>query len=94
MRVRLEGEDQWRPGVANLGIRPMFEPTVQLCEVHLLYFDLALYCRKMLVALVEYLRPEAKFESSEALSEAMDGDSANARRILADPAYAQDRFTA
>ena len=94
VRVRLEGEDQWRPGVANLGIRPMFESTVPLLEVHLFDFDRALYGRQMCVALVEYLRPEAKFESSEALSEAMDGDSANARRILADPAYAQDRFTA
>ena len=93
VRVRLEGEDQWRTGVANLGIRPMFEGDVPLLEVHLFDFDRPLYGRHMCVALVEYLRPEAKFESTGALSEAMDGDSANARRILADPAYAQDRFT-
>ena len=94
VRVRLEGEDQWWPGVANLGIRPMFEGDVPLLEVHLFDFDKGLYGRHMCVALVEYLRPEAKFESTKALSAAMDGDSANARRILADPGYGQDRFMA
>ncbi len=94
VRVRLQGEQEWRPGVANLGIRPMFEIDDPLLEVHLFDFDRPLYGRHICVALVEYLRPEAKFDSNQALTAAMDQDAARARQILADANYAQDRFTA
>lgn len=94
VRIRLEGEEVWRPGVANLGVRPMFEGAEALLEVHLFDFDRPLYGRHVCVALVEYLRPEATFESNEALTAAMDEDAAKARAILAEAAYAQDRFSA
>ncbi|HRM75618.1 MAG TPA: riboflavin kinase, partial [Paracoccus sp. (in: a-proteobacteria)] len=42
-----------------------------------------LYGEHLSVALVEYLRPEAKFDSLQALIEQMDKDSARARAILA-----------
>ncbi len=52
-------------------------------EVHIFDFAADLYGQHLSVALVEYLRPEAKFDSLEALVSQMDRDSARAREILA-----------
>ena len=70
-------------GVANLGIRPSFEPPKELLEPY--FFDFAgdLYGQPIEVALIEYLRPEAKFDSLGALTVQMDADCAAARAILA-----------
>lgn len=69
-------------GVANVGIRPMFEPPVELLEAFLFDFDGDLYGQSIEVALIDYLRPEAKFDSLEALTAQMDRDCAAARAIL------------
>ncbi len=69
-------------GAANLGIRPSFDPPKELLEPF--FFDFAgdLYGRTLEVALIEYLRPEAKFDSLESLTTQMDADCARAREIL------------
>ena len=51
-----------------------------------------LYGRELCVDMVEFLRPEATFTGIEALIAQMNADSARARAILADPAYAPGRF--
>ena len=70
-------------GVASLGVRPMFDGKRPNLEVHIFDFAGDLYDQHLSVALVEYLRPEAKFDSLQALIEQMDRDSAMARDILA-----------
>lgn len=70
-------------GVANLGVRPMFDGKRPNLEVHIFDFAADLYAQHLSVALVEYLRPEAKFDSPAALIAQMDRDSARARDILA-----------
>ena len=70
-------------GVASLGVRPMFDGKRPNLEVHIFDFAGDLYGQHLSVALVEYLRPEAKFDSLTALIEQMDRDSARARDILA-----------
>ena len=72
-------------GVANLGTRPMFDPPQELLEAHLFDFDGDLYGRRIEVALHHFIRPEAKFNSLQALTAQMDRDSAEARRLLALP---------
>lgn len=69
-------------GAANLGIRPTFDPPKELLEPH--FFDFAgdLYGQTIEVALVDYLRPEAKFDDLDALVRQMDADCARARTIL------------
>ncbi|WP_203310119.1 bifunctional riboflavin kinase/FAD synthetase [Sphingomonas beigongshangi] len=69
-------------GAANLGIRPTFDPPKELLEPH--FFDFAgdLYGQTIEVALVDYLRPEAKFDDLDALVRQMDADCARARMIL------------
>ena len=71
------------PGVASLGVRPMFGENTPNFEVHLFDFKGDLYGAQLSVALVEYLRPEAKFDTLEALIAQMDVDSARARVVLA-----------
>ena len=51
-------------------------------ETHLFDFAGDLYGSELSVALVAYLRPEAKFDSLDALVAQMDADSAQARAIL------------
>lgn len=69
-------------GAANLGIRPSFDPPKELLEPFFFDFSENLYGQTLEVALVEYLRPEAKFDSLDALIAQMDADCARARLIL------------
>jgi len=73
----------WRDGVANVGIRPMYAVENPLMEAHLFDFDGDLYGRHLRVQLIEWLRPEMKFDSVDALIAQMDRDSERARRVLA-----------
>jgi len=73
----------WRDGVANVGIRPMYAVENPLMEAHLFDFDGDLYGRHLRVQLIEWLRPEMKFDSVDALIAQMDRDSEKARRVLA-----------
>lgn len=69
-------------GAANLGIRPQFEPAQELLEPHFFDFSGDLYGREVEVALHHFLRPEAKFDSVEALTAQMAQDCARARELL------------
>ncbi|MFC3571028.1 bifunctional riboflavin kinase/FAD synthetase [Paracoccus simplex] len=70
-------------GVASIGVRPMFGENRPNLEVHIFDFAADLYGQHLSVALVEYLRPEAKFDGLPALIAQMDRDSVRAREILA-----------
>jgi riboflavin kinase/FMN adenylyltransferase len=70
-------------GAANLGIRPTFDPPKELLEPHFFDFSESLYDMQIEVQLIEWLRPEAKFDSLDALIVQMDADCARARQILA-----------
>ena len=69
-------------GAANLGIRPSFDPPRELLEPYFFDFSGDLYGREIEVALHHFLRPEAKFESIEALTAQMEQDCDQARRLL------------
>jgi riboflavin kinase/FMN adenylyltransferase len=69
-------------GVANFGIRPMFETQVPLLETHLFDFDGDLYGKHLAVDLIAYLRPEQKFADVAALKAQMTTDCDAARKLL------------
>jgi riboflavin kinase/FMN adenylyltransferase len=69
-------------GAANLGIRPTFDPPKELLEPYFFDFTGDLYGQEIEVALHHFLRPEAKFDSLEALTAQMELDCAEARRLL------------
>lgn len=70
-------------GAANLGIRPSFDPPKELLEPYFFDFSGDLYGQTIAVELIAFLRPEARFDSLEALTAQMEKDCAAARRILA-----------
>jgi len=70
-------------GAANLGIRPTFEPPKELLEPYFFDFSGDLYDQRIAVELVSFLRPEAKFDSLDALVAQMGRDCDEARRRLA-----------
>jgi riboflavin kinase/FMN adenylyltransferase len=69
-------------GVANVGVRPTFDPPVELLEAFLFDFAGDLYGQQIEVALHHFLRPERKFDDMDALAEQMRSDEAEARRLL------------
>jgi riboflavin kinase/FMN adenylyltransferase len=69
-------------GAANLGIRPTFQPPKELLEPYFFDFDGDLYGQTIEVELISFLRPEAKFESLDALKAQMARDCIEARRRL------------
>jgi riboflavin kinase/FMN adenylyltransferase len=82
VRVTLDDGSE-HPGVANLGIRPTFDPPQELLEAHLFDFDGDLYGRKIEVALHAFIREEKKFDGIEPLIAHMREDEAKARELLA-----------
>ncbi|MBO9466894.1 bifunctional riboflavin kinase/FAD synthetase [Tropicibacter sp. R15_0] len=70
-------------GAASVGVRPMFDGQHPNIETFLFDFTGDLYGATLSVALVDYLRPELKFDGLDALITQMDADCAQARDILA-----------
>lgn len=81
VRVRL-ADGRVVDGAANLGIRPSFDPPKELLEAYLFDFNEPLYDQMIAVELIAFLRPEAKFDTLEALTAQMDKDCIEARRLL------------
>lgn len=71
------------PAVASLGVRPMFDGSEPLLEVHLFDFDGDLYGHRLDVEFVAKLRDEGKFADLDALKTQMDKDAMQARACLA-----------
>ncbi len=72
----------WHDAVANLGYRPTFGGTTPSLETHLFDFSGDLYGRHLRVALIEFLRPERKFDGLAQLTEQIRLDSERARTLL------------
>ena len=69
-------------GAANLGVRPQFDPPKELFEPHFFDFSGDLYGEEIEVQFHHFLRPEARFDSLEALTAQMEADCAQARALL------------
>jgi riboflavin kinase/FMN adenylyltransferase len=81
VRVTLDDGSE-HSGVANLGVRPTFEPPQELLEAYLFGFEGDLYGRTIEVSLCAYIREEMKFADVDALVARMGDDEAAARRLL------------
>ncbi len=81
VRGRL-ADGQVLDGAANLGIRPTFDPPKELLEPYFFDFSGNLYGQEIEVELHSFIRPEAKFDSLEALTGQMARDCEEARLLL------------
>jgi riboflavin kinase / FMN adenylyltransferase len=72
------------PGVANIGIRPTIHGDAgeRILELHLFDFAENIYGEDLEVHFREYLRPEQKFPSLEALKIQISADARRARALL------------
>ena len=69
-------------GVASLGVRPMFGENTPNLETFIFDFSGDLYGATLSVALVDFMRPEKKFDSLKNLIDQMDKDSLKSKEIL------------
>ncbi len=70
-------------GAASLGVRPMFGENTPNIETFIFDFTGDIYGANVSVALVDYLRPELKFDGLDALITQMNADCDKAKEILA-----------
>jgi riboflavin kinase/FMN adenylyltransferase len=80
--VWLEVDGDRQAGVMNIGQRPTVGGLQQTVEVHLLDWAGDLYGRSLTVDLHDFLRPEQKFDSLDALKQQIHADCDRARRQL------------
>lgn len=82
VKVNLEG--QTFGGMLNIGWRPTFSGNQHTIEVNLFDFDENIYSEHITIHFVDFLRPEQKFDSPEALTQQLAIDEQKAREILND----------
>ncbi len=75
--------DAW-PAVANLGERPTVNGRQLLLEVHMLDTTVDLYGQHLSIDFHHFVRGEMKFDSLDALKQAITDDAETARRYFAD----------
>lgn len=83
VRLRIEGESEWRDGVANFGRTPTTGLRDPLLETFIFDFNREIYGQRVEVQLIAYQRPELKFPSLDAMIEQMHKDAELAKEILA-----------
>ncbi|MGA9659789.1 MAG: riboflavin biosynthesis protein RibF [Asticcacaulis sp.] len=66
-------------GVSNLGVRPTVGGNIELFETYLFDFNEEIYGQTIEVALLDFIRPEAKFESFDDMKAAISRDAEKAR---------------
>ncbi len=72
----------WCDGVANFGSRPTVDGKSVWLEVHLFDFSGDLYGKHLRVQFIDFLRPEQKFASFDALKAQIGHDGEQARALL------------
>jgi riboflavin kinase/FMN adenylyltransferase len=80
--VRIELEDMWRPGAANIGVNPTFGEEKKKIEVYLLEYTDRLYEKTLEVVPVVYIRPEKKFKTPAKLIRRMKRDCRKVKNLL------------
>lgn len=81
--VQIENEAKWLPGVANFGRRPTVNDRGALFEVNLFDIERDLYNKRLTVCIMDFIRPELKFDGLDALKTQITVDATSARAILA-----------
>lgn len=81
-------------GVANIGCRPTFAKEDITLEAHLFDFSGDIYGTHVQVEIVDFIRPETKFDGLASLKAQIARDCDSARAILARPQNTRELLTA
>lgn len=82
VKVLIPGEATYRDGVANFGIRPMFEVATPLLETYIFDYDCDLYDKTLHIRPVRFLRGEMAFDGLDALVTQIKEDCQQALQVL------------
>jgi riboflavin kinase / FMN adenylyltransferase len=80
--IERDGATEWHMGCANIGRRPTFDGDGVVLEVYIFDFTDDIYNQLLRVALIDFIRPERKFDGVSALREQIALDSAASRKLL------------
>ena len=80
--AQLEGEQQLRAAMMNIGSRPTFDGHRQTLEVNILDFNGDLYGQTVCITFVVRLREERRFDSPEALVAQLEMDKEQVKQLL------------
>jgi riboflavin kinase/FMN adenylyltransferase len=69
-------------GVSNIGVRPTVGGDIELLETYLFDFSEEVYSQVVETALLDFIRPEAKFDSFEDMKLEIQNDAAKARNYF------------
>ncbi len=82
-RTRLDGENETRPSVTNVGVRPTFNGSSLTVETHLLDFSGEASAGKLELQFFRRLRAEKKFSGPEELRAQIARDISRAKHYFA-----------
>lgn len=83
VKVYIAESNNFRYGIANLGIRPSFAENDPLLEVHILNFAGDIYGKKLRVEILDFLREQRKFPNIDELKKQIELDVRTANQIIA-----------
>jgi riboflavin kinase/FMN adenylyltransferase len=82
VEVKLDGENDWIPAIANTGSRPTVGGEDARLEVHIFDFDRDIYGSHIQVRFRSFVRPEQKFESFDHLRAQIERDCAGTKTLF------------
>lgn len=80
--VRVDVDGVIYGGMLNIGWRPTFNGNHRTIEVHLFDFDSNIYSEHIRIYFIDFIRPERRFDSPEALVSQLAEDEQQARKVL------------
>ncbi|MER0441236.1 bifunctional riboflavin kinase/FAD synthetase [Emticicia sp. W12TSBA100-4] len=80
--VRTFFRNQWHNGMMNIGTRPTVDGVGRTQEVNIFDFDDDIYGETVTVEIVDYIRPEQKFNGLEELKAQILADKKKSKEIL------------
>lgn len=72
----------WMQGMMNIGVRPTVDGSQQSTEVNIFSFDEEIYGEKLRIEVIQYLRPEQKFDGLAGLISQLNKDRIAAVKVL------------
>ncbi|CAI28304.1 Riboflavin biosynthesis protein ribF [Ehrlichia ruminantium str. Gardel] len=81
--IEINNSNTWLHGIVNIGLRPTFNDIVfPILEMHIFDFNNDIYDQYVAIRLLEFIRPECKFDSVDQLKQQINIDIVTVKQIL------------